>query len=172
MTKPEEEARRLFIFFFPFLTNYRKLDYYNVKSPQILWFFNLTNKVLQAAYKVQSCGIHMLWVGRKDFLLLERKNGHRVLQSSFPDKSRILLSWKHSASNLTSSTYFCVATHESLSNRQQDAYDDSSTVLKIHICHWYEFSRKAARPAPKPLLPAAGWKDRSANSPCRERFSL
>lgn len=74
-----------------------------MKSPQILWFFNPTNKVLQAAHKVQSRGIHMLWVGRKDSLLLERKNGHRVLQSSFPDKSRILLSWKHLASNLTSS---------------------------------------------------------------------
>lgn len=83
----EEESRRLFRFCSPSLVNCIKLDFYNWKAPQILWFFSLTDRVLQAVCEVQSSGIHMLWLHRKLSLPLKRKHGQSTaLECSYETK--------------------------------------------------------------------------------------
>lgn len=79
--KAEEESRRLFRFCSPSLVNCIKLDYYNRKGPQILWFFSLTDRVLQVPREVQSSCIHMLWLPRKPSLPPKRKHGHRACKA-------------------------------------------------------------------------------------------
>lgn len=59
MTKPEEEARKLFVFFFPSFISYRKLDYYNVKTSNQQVFSQYKVYKILTLQTVMQCGLLM-----------------------------------------------------------------------------------------------------------------